>query len=333
MTYGSGSTGACTTADWYGGGVVDTCDRGRRSSLVNNYGDYTGSGQPVTLSGTVNTSGTTVTLVSENLARDFSTCPNTDWPTAGTCWWIGLTGGKFVINGVGYNVASYTDATHIELTATAGTQSGVAFTSPNPFVPLIEDQNVFQPEDLPGVFFQGVAPDGFTRMTTVDGAATSCWFSQGTKTGYITLFAMGAGDVAYANASIGSTRAAIEMQVFSDTVLGAGVSGATAHHKVYPTTYIDLTDDLPLGTFGQLPNGAPTGYGQTTMSCDYETGDIYIRVSQAGESRVGQTNYDRLYHFACTSCAAPVPVPLMPLPLAASVGLLSMRGLVRRWAA
>lgn len=66
---------------------------------------------PTYYQGTVNTSGTAVTWVS------------------GALFTSGLAGATIVINSVSYTVSSYTDSTHITLTGSAGTQTGVAYYS------------------------------------------------------------------------------------------------------------------------------------------------------------------------------------------------------------
>jgi len=62
-------------------------------------------------SGVVNTNGTTVTLVSGDQFANTSS-------------------GQITINSVNYTIASWTDATHLTLTSSAGTQTGVAYSFP-----------------------------------------------------------------------------------------------------------------------------------------------------------------------------------------------------------
>ena len=308
------SPGVGTLSDWYANKVVGDFDRGRRipsTPPLRNFADYVASTQPLTLSGTVNTSGNIVTWVSESFSRQFDTCPLAAWPKVGRCWWIGLDN-KFIINNVPYTVAAYIDATHVRLTTAPPPQTGATFTSPSPF----DATPFFSPSQLPGAFYVGVAPDGFERMTTVDAGQGACWFSRGTKTGLISLWANGAGDVAYADALIGATATQFVLRVFGYPTLGAGVTGATKSWKVYPDAQIDITSMLPLG----IPGGTLVnswGSGSAGISCDEDTGDIWIRANKAGEGRPGFTNYDFIYQLRCAACAALPPAPVMPL--AASV--------------
>ncbi len=289
-------------SDWYGTSVRQCPERGRRLTQPNNYGDYASSGQPLTLSGTVNTNGTLVTWVSERYNRDFTTAVNVSWPTYGTCWW---PGNHFVINNVSYVVASCTDATHIVLTTSAGTQAGVSFTSPSPFEPLMDQRNVFQPNDLPGHRFLSPAPDGYGRMTTVDGYGGACWFSKGSKTGLVMLALLGDGDIAYADATIGNTRTAWELHVYSQASIGSVINGTTPQEQLDWTNAINLTSYIPLGTNGKLMS---FGYGISgSMACDYDTGDIWLLVN-FGESYAYPAS-SRLVKIPCPACADPSYTP------------------------
>jgi hypothetical protein len=317
------SRGTLMDDDWYRRGEVTNGDRAPRLTHPRNFVDYASNSQPLTLSGTVNTSGSTVTLVKEALGRDFSTCPIAAWPKSGTCWWVGLTG-KFTINDVAYTVTAYRSPTQVTVTPSPGTQTAVAFTSPSPF----DATPLFEPSALPGAQWLSPAPDGKGRWTMVDAAAGGCWFSRGVKTGFLLYATLGAGDVAYANGFIASTKAAHELHVYSQARLGEGVSGATPPWKVHPDAMYDLTDRLPLGPHGALQSGA-YGASPGAITCDDETGDVWIRASKAGESRPGPTNYDRLYLFKCPACA---PQPKFPLPLASVLAVFAASRLMRRCA-
>lgn len=83
-------------------------------------------------SGTVNTSGTTATWVSgDQFGMDFADATHSSgWPQA-----IAGQANQLVINGTGYTISSHdpgSTATTLTLGASAGTQTGVAFTLQNP---------------------------------------------------------------------------------------------------------------------------------------------------------------------------------------------------------
>jgi hypothetical protein len=86
------------------------------------------------LMATVNTSGTAVTATDGR-------------------FYTGMVGGSYYINGVTYTIAAYVDSTHITLSTSAGTQTGVAFgQSTGQF--HFEDNN-FDNQNRTGVWFDG----------------------------------------------------------------------------------------------------------------------------------------------------------------------------------
>lgn len=96
-------------------------------------------------SGVVNTSGTSVTWVSgDKFTSDMSSVNN-----------------RIVINDVNYTVAAYVDDQHLTLTASAGTQTGVAYRA---YLPLKVSTGAF----LGGYFLALVPPSG-SALDAVDG--------------------------------------------------------------------------------------------------------------------------------------------------------------------
>jgi hypothetical protein len=112
-------------------------------------------------SGTVNTNGTAVTRVSGDSFDQL------------------LTQSKIVINGVTYTVASVNSATSMTLTATAGTQSGVAYSAGPRFTQTTQNVNFSYSQPVPGgqplpSTYQYMYTDittsgkGFTHETSVE---------------------------------------------------------------------------------------------------------------------------------------------------------------------
>jgi len=120
--------------------------------------------------GIVNTSGTAVTLTSGN--NTWGT--NMQFPTRTYDLWPNTSNPYIYIAGVRYTVASVTDATHLTLTTSAGTQTGVVY-----YVPSVWDGNADdtgypcwdQPGRGKGDRMTGTIQAG-NRLNSITGTAT-----------------------------------------------------------------------------------------------------------------------------------------------------------------
>jgi len=143
--------------------------------VPNGYGECSNGNTSNGFVGVVNTSGTAVTLVSGNSAWNAYGGTTIQFPVTSPAAWPSESNPNIVINAVQYTVSSITDATHLVLTGSAGSQSGVPY-----YVPSVWDGNTdttgYPCFDMPGRGKGDLLTGDFTTANRVDSSTgTATW--------------------------------------------------------------------------------------------------------------------------------------------------------------